>query len=263
MIKKYSFKLNVHKGEKISFEDAYPLYAELLEGVEDSSAAMMHEKERLSLSQFLQPIDGGNSAYWNIALFGAEQMESFSARLEGRDSITLKNGGRELLITERVCKTINSASELMAQSEFECDASRYCLRFISPTAYRSGGEYVFMPSPRLILRSAANMWGQIFPDNTLDDEDALQILENGVKITGYDIKSVYFPLKGVKIPGFTGSVTLNAKLSAPILQVFKCLLALMSYTGSGIKTKLGMGGVTVKEFQRKNKIRFARLSETG
>lgn len=252
MIKKYSFKLSVHKGEKISFEDAYPLYAELLEGVEDSSAAMMHEKEKLSLSQYLQPIDGGNAAYWNIVLFGAEETEAFSSKLERRDIITLRNGGRELLITEHVCsKTINSASELMAQSEFECDASRYSLKFISPTAYRSGGEYIFIPSPRLILRSAANMWGQIFPDNTLDDEDALQILENGVKITGYDIKSVYFPLKGVKIPGFTGFVTLNAKLSAPILQVFKCLLALMPYTGNGIKTKLGMGGVTVKEFQRK------------
>ena len=74
MIKKYSFKLSVHKGEKISFEDAYPLYAELLEGVEDSSAAMMHEKEKLSLSQYLQPIDGGNAAYWNIVLFGAEEV---------------------------------------------------------------------------------------------------------------------------------------------------------------------------------------------
>ena len=253
MIKRYSIKLNVHRGEKISFEDAYPLYAELLEGIEEPSASTIHETEKLSLSQFLLPVDNGNAAYWNITLFGAEGSEALAAKLEGRDSITLKNGGRELHITERTCKTANSASELIALSGFESDTARYSLKFLSPTAYRSGGEYVFMPSPRLILRSAANMWGQIFPDNTIDDEDAQQILENGVKITSYDIQSIYFPLKGVKIPGFIGSVTLNAKLSASLLQVFKCLLALMPYTGSGIKTKLGMGGLTVKEFQRKKR----------
>ena len=93
-------------------------------------------------------------------------------------------------------------------------------------------------------------WGAAFPFSPVNDSDALEALERGTRITGYNLQSVYFPLKGRMIPAFTGSITLNAKLAAPLLQLLRGLLSFGSFSGVGIKTTLGMGGYHVKESLR-------------
>lgn len=49
------------------------------------------------------------------------------------------------------------------------------------------------------------------------------------------------PLKETKISGFRGTVTLSARLSPPLLELWRILLAFAPYAGIGIKTSLGMG----------------------
>ena len=80
----------------------------------------------------------------------------------------------------------------------------------------------------------------------MDDEDAAAALERGVRITDYQLRSGRYTLKSARIPGFSGRLTLSSALSAPMQEVWNLLLVFSTLCGIGIKTTLGMGGVTLE-----------------
>lgn len=79
----------------------------------------------------------------------------------------------------------------------------------------------------------------------LDDEDMLRMLTEGVKINGYRLSSTTFRMKGQHIPAFTGTLRFHVRLAAPIQTIWNALLLFGAYSGVGIKTALGMGGMTM------------------
>ena len=70
-------------------------------------------------------------------------------------------------------------------------------------------------------------------------EDALQ---QGLHIVDYNLRTTRYPLKETRIPSFQGSVTVEAHLAPPLLELWNALLSFAPYGGVGIKTTLGMGG---------------------
>ena len=124
---------------------------------------------------------------------------------------------------------------------------RFLLRFLSPCGFRSDNEYALFPSVPLILGSLRRRWNAAFPFTPIDDSDAFAMLAANVKITGYHLRGASFKLKGVSIPSFSGTVTLSARLSPPMLRLLRTLLSFGAFSGVGIKTALGMGGFEVKE----------------
>ena len=81
------------------------------------------------------------------------------------------------------------------------------------------------------------------PDCAMEDADALRMLVAGLTLRRYRLTSRDYWLKGQRIPGFAGSVQISAWLPAPILELWRLLLAFAPYSGIGIKTALGMGAV--------------------
>ena len=69
------------------------------------------------------------------------------------------------------------------------------------------------------------------------------MLCNGIRISDYNLRTTRFQLKENKIPGFIGNMRIDAHLSAPLLDIWKILITFSEYSGIGIKTALGMGGV--------------------
>ena len=53
-------------------------------------------------------------------------------------------------------------------------------------------------------------------------------------------------IKNTRIPGFVGSAVVEARLALPLLELWNALLSFAPYGGIGIKTTLGMGGVSVE-----------------
>ena len=79
----------------------------------------------------------------------------------------------------------------------------------------------------------------------LEDDDAIQMLTNNLRIRSYRLKSSTYRLKQNSIPGFCGEIVISSKLSPPMLELWKILLIFSEYAGIGIKTALGMGGVSI------------------
>ena len=69
------------------------------------------------------------------------------------------------------------------------------------------------------------------------------MLLEGIRICDYNLHTTRYLLKDNRIPGFIGSLRIDTHLSAPLLEIWKILISFSEYSGIGIKTALGMGGV--------------------
>ena len=96
------------------------------------------------------------------------------------------------------------------------------------------------------MQSLITRWGICFPDMPLDDAEALEAMLRGLHIVDYRLQTLRHPLKQTRIPSFVGRIVLEARLPAPLMEVFKTLYCFAPYAGLGIKTALGMGGVQVQ-----------------
>lgn len=78
----------------------------------------------------------------------------------------------------------------------------------------------------------------------------LENLISNSTITSYKLQSTYFSVESVKIPSFTGRITIKINKSAHLGNILKLLLSYGEYSGIGIKTALGMGTVKIEEVKK-------------
>ena len=69
------------------------------------------------------------------------------------------------------------------------------------------------------------------------------MLSEGLLLRHFTLTDRSFPLKGHRIPGFVGAWDLENGLSGEARQLLNALLYFSQFSGLGIKTTLGMGGV--------------------
>lgn len=238
MICRYVF--TVKSEGQLPASRAYALYSCLLSKLPFDYAEQLHEQEMTPVSQFLHYDRDTETNLWQITLLNRETVELFCPLLDGLTTLELNTGRVELCLREKEAFT---AEEFISYAREKTPNRWETLRFLTPTGFKQNGRYVLVPQERLIIQSLLNKWNTVFPEYPLDDEDAITPLLEGLHISGYSLRSTRFPLKENKIPGFTGSITFEARLAAPIMEIWNLLLTFAAFSGVGIKTALGMGGV--------------------
>ena len=239
MITQYQFSLQAQ--EPLPSFWAYRLYASILELIPDEDAEFLHQQGEKPLSHFLQYNKNDEASIWTINLLSEEMDNIFAPVLDHLSQIELDTG--LVQITRSKKESISGPEKLLSCSKENPSSDRYHkLFFKTPTAFKQSGRYTIFPTVPLLLQSMVNKWNQAFPQLILEDEEALHMLESGLFLTDYSLRSCRYPLKNVKIPGFVGSITMESRLSPPMLELWKLLLAIAPYSGIGIKTTLGMGG---------------------
>ena len=242
MIKHYKFKLSHDGAQKINSNVAYPLYSELLKYVSADFADAMHEQNFTPLSQHVELLND-TEIIWHISLFGQEAINEFLPTLESLSDIKLETKEILLHADEKIDESVITFDEIISEAAKIDDMVWQSIKLVSPTTFKSAGQYVLFPSSDLIIKSLVSKWNYACEQYVLDDEDMLDMLLRGVKISGYRLSSTAFRMKGQNIPSFVGNLKLNARLSPPIMQIYKSLLLFGEYSGIGIKTTLGMGGL--------------------
>ena len=96
------------------------------------------------------------------------------------------------------------------------------------------------------MQSLITHWGMCFPEMPLDDADAFAAMQQGLHIVDYRLQTLRYPLKRTRIPSFVGRMVMEARLPAPLMDVFKTLYCFAPYAGIGVKTALGMGGIQIQ-----------------
>jgi hypothetical protein len=225
---------------------AYTLYSALCEKLPPDVADVFHGQSLTPLSAYTRYDERAGSLYWTVTAFGEAGRETLRV-LERETQYALSSLGKSLAVTGAdVLKTVTEADfcrEYLVDKEPKRELR---LRFLTPCAFKSEGEYVIMPTKSLLIKSCAQRWNAFSEQFKLDDEVALADIIDRCKITRDRLASTVYPLKGVNIPSFTGELTLSARGPEPLLRLVNLLAAFAEYSGVGIKTALGMGGCAVE-----------------
>jgi CRISPR-associated endoribonuclease Cas6 len=119
---------------------------------------------------------------------------------------------------------------------------RLKLAFLTPTAFSQGQTYLPLPLPTLLFRSWLERWNHFAPVY-LGGEDLIAYLGDAIALTRHRIQTQSFQIHKGRVTGFTGDATLQVLSRAdPLLaNVANLLVHYAQFSGTGIKTRLGMG----------------------
>ena len=222
-------------------EWSYCLYAALLKQAPRRFGEEVHQNTVTPVSQYLR-LDG-KYPVWVITLLGEASEQKLGAVLAQTQGFMMDRQHIRLRVAGRTCRCIKDVDELFAQAAQARGIHR--LQFVTPTAFKSQGKYVNLPTPRLIIQNLINKWNGCVTECPIEDADGqgMETLAAGLVCREFHLSSQEYPLKGHTISGFVGTLTLENRLSGFHRQLADALLLFACYAGVGIKTTLGMGGV--------------------
>lgn len=242
MIKQYQLQLKLKNEEPIPAFWAYRLYAWILSQVPADIAQQFHQEKKRSISQYL------DHGIWTVNLLGKDAASVFSTVLEETKEIDLHTD--HILVTERNQRTALNAEHFLQQGQ-RTTRKRTELIFSSPTSFKQAGRYSIFPTENLLIQSLLMRWNEFYPEFRLDDEDMLEAMRQGIHIVDYNLRSGRYHLKNTLIPCFYGKIYIEAKLPIVLQELWNSLLYFATYSGIGIKTTLGMGGVKLPSHEDK------------
>lgn len=242
MIYRYRLQFKSSDEQRLRSDDAYRLYAWLLSQLPEEYGDELHIQQEHPISHYLL-CEAGKSPQWIISILSDDANQLLQPVLCSAREIALNN--ITLLVEQLIVEPPVSPKDLVLAARSK-DSSRAALVLHAPTTFKQNGSYVMFPQELLVVRSLINRWNCFCPDFPLNDEEAFQMLLNGIRITDYNLHSKRYRLKGTLICGFCGKLTLSARLPLPLQELWSVLLLWAPYSGIGIKTALGMGGTSVQ-----------------
>ena len=240
MINHYELTLLPPPGQTLFSGWAYRLYSWLLSQLSPEEGERFHSQAEHPISQYLCIEQG--KAVWHISLLNEEAYALFSPVLDTVESMGLRRG--TVFVSER--RQFSTEYRDLALSSQDNPSQIAVLQLLTPMAFKQGGRYVAFPQERLILQSLLNRWNAFSGDYPIEDDDAIRMLERGIHFGDYTLRSQRYPLKATSIPGFMGELTMISRLPAPMQELWTALLRFAPYSGIGIKTALGMGGIRIQ-----------------
>ncbi|HIC91512.1 MAG TPA: CRISPR-associated endoribonuclease Cas6 [Syntrophaceae bacterium] len=117
------------------------------------------------------------------------------------------------------------------------------LKFYSPTTFRSQGQNIPLPLPRLVFYGLAQKWNRYSP--IFLGDDIAEIAEKYIHISRYKLRTHMLDFGNYRQVGFTGECEfLLKKYGDDIWQrIIHLLCDFAFYAGIGYKTTMGMGQV--------------------
>lgn len=215
----------------------------LMERLDNNYAEQLHIS---GLKPYSQYIEGGSQKEWVVNTLTSEAYQNIIQPLLEEDftDFFIEKKNIRIKIHSKKLKTIEK-KELL--NEFYSDTyDRYLnLKFLTPTSFKSGGVYVNMPDMRYIYQSLMNKYSAASEDLDMYDEETLEQLVNKSRIVRYRLRSTAFPLEGVKIPSFMGEMCIEITGASTMAKYARLLARFGEYSGLGIKTAIGMGGLRI------------------
>lgn len=241
MISQYRMWLKPEQKCAIKAEWAYRFYAAMLSETSEDFREYVHRDDCVTpISQFL--IVHGEKCLWTVNLLGKFAEQELTPIIEEKQWYMLDDG-MSFQVEKESCKKIEQFEDLILPEKEKCR-----LEFCTPTAFRSQKRYMNIPIVPLIMQSLFRQWNAYFPDCQIEDEDGYGMDEIASRIVCYHfrLQDQYYHVKGQTIPGFTGYMELQNHNRGFHKELASALLQFAEYSGIGIKTTLGMGGVKYK-----------------
>ena len=230
--------------ETLDYKQSSNLQGVIMEHIEEEYAEILHQSNLKPYSQCVVKQD--DKRIWYIRTLTQEAYKKMIIPLSQLNEFEIKNGQIHANIVRRNFES-RAENELLKEF-YEIPANRFLnLTFQTPTAFKSNGKYVFYPDIRMIYQSLMMKYTATSEEMDMIDEDTLEQLTQNSEIVRYHLRSMSFPLEGVNIPGFVGSIRLKIKGTDTMARYARMLMKYGQYSGVGIKTAMGMGAIRLME----------------
>ena len=222
----------------------------IMEKVSPVYAGFLHEQGLNPYSQHIEKND--EKIIWVIHTLDKDAYEQIIHPLldESFQTFCIHKKGIRVDILSKEVRTIPK-NQLISKFYQEEAEKFFDIEFITPTSFKSQGNYSIMPDLRLIYQSLMNKSASCCSDMNLYDEELLEELIRNSYISGYRLKSTFFPLEGIKIPSFKGCINIRVKGADTIAKYIRFLTEFGEYSGIGIKTAMGMGAIKIIKKDRR------------
>ncbi|MDD5859320.1 MAG: CRISPR-associated endoribonuclease Cas6 [Eubacteriales bacterium] len=227
--------------EQLNYQMASLFHGALMEMLPEAYVAELHES---MLHPYTQHLEMRNHEWhWVVtALNDRAKSIIIDQTLAQKNQVDIKK--HELVIGIAEKKTDELTDKELSSQFYQEDAPRtISLQFLTPTAFKIDGRYVFYPDIRSIYLSLMNKYDAASKAGSMRDEDALELLCRNTSLFRYDLRSTLFSMEGVKIPSFVGKVAFRMHGAQTMTNLAQMLFRFGEYSGIGIKTALGMGAV--------------------
>lgn len=209
-------------------------------------AEVLHEDSFKPYSQYVQ-VAGERQVNWTIGLWDSVLAPHIVQAVMPLTRIELEQKGRVLDVTGIQRNSLTDHDYLSRFFITGAPCRRYEIEFLTPCTHRHDGTYVMFPAPDLMVRNLSKRYSAFVQDISLDDQETMQQVARHIKIVRYALRSGVFYLENTKITGYLGRITMVINGPDQLARLAGALLSFAEYSGIGIKTALGMGGVRVRE----------------
>lgn len=217
----------------------YALYGMIAESADSAYIEKLHSADGFAVHQYIS--GSGKKAKWTVNLLGAEAEEKLS-EIFMRDSFTIEHYQTKLTVEERQIEEISEHDFCLQYLAEHAPERQMKLQFLTPCSFKSQKLYQIFPKEEWLLNSLWRHWQSYAREIILDDEEVRAQLAEYIAISGYNLRSVTYMLKGQRIPSFIGTLDLKINGPDPLVCLVNLLINFGTYSGVGIKNALGMGG---------------------
>lgn len=221
------------------------LHGVLMEFVGTDYAGQLHEAGLRPYSQYVYFDKDRKQYIWRLSVVTADAINRIvRPMLEMPEKIFLKQKRGHLYIKDRTILEETSYEDLIhkfwSSDVFYTHAKLQCM---STTSFKVDKKYTIFPEAFRIYRYLLRQWNQFSTFGMLDTDSLLEDLEAGVYIRDYNLRMGIYGLEGVTIRGFRGQIVMQFKRNPELQRILALLSSYSQFTGLGIKTALGMGGI--------------------
>ena len=239
MLARLEMKLSHY--ENMSYQMASSFHGALMEIIPTDYADELHISRLHPYTQHLER--RGDEWYWIVTALNEEACDKLIRNtLIDKESIFLNKKEINIDIIDRQYTEITDRE--LASSFYNDKADRYhTLYFVTPASFKIDGRYMNYPDIRSIYASLMSKYDAVNQDESMKDEESLDLLVSSTTVNRYELRSAGFSLEGIKIPSFLGKMTFRINGAQTLCNFADMLFRFGEYSGIGIKTSLGMGAV--------------------
>ncbi len=215
----------------------------IMENISPEYADKMHGQSLRPFSQYVSNRNGSN--LWVISTLDREAFENIICPVTEMKTAFVRHKN-DVISFGNPEQVIISYNELLLHNKFitgKYDLIR--LDFVTPTAFKSAGNYVNIPSVRLLFGSLARRFDSFYGIQNNDYEVFICEAERNISFAEYSLNSSSFSLEGIRVPSFMGNVVFRITGDEDFRRYISMLCEFAEYSGTGIKTALGMGQISV------------------
>lgn len=217
----------------------YALYGMISEKTDKAYAEKLHRAEGIAVHQYIH--GSGMTAEWVVNLLGNEADENLR-NIFMQDCFTLDHYQSTLTVQKRQIETISEHDFCLQYLTIKEPKRQIKLKFLTPCSFKSQKRYQIFPKEEWLINSLWRHWQSYAKEVILDDDEVKAQLAEYTAISGYNLRSVTYMLKGQRIPSFIGTLDLKINGPDPLVCLVNLLINFGTYSGVGIKNALGMGG---------------------